>query len=78
MWIRLQDKEMLLDVGAIIITLLENEQAIVYVETRRGIYNVARYSSKERAIEEIGHIDEMFRKSYSNYFVYQMRGENEK
>lgn len=51
MWIRSQDRELLVKVNGIGITVMVNKQALVWGGNVGGKHTLARYSSKERAIE---------------------------
>lgn len=78
MWIRSQDKEMLLKVSEIEITVMANGDVIVYGGNEGGEFSIAKYSSKERAIEELDRIYETFREPPgTDNFIYQMREEDE-
>lgn len=78
MWIRSQDRESLVKVNGIGITVMVNKQALVWGGNVGGKHTLARYSSKERAIEELDRICEFFHRCQSDYLIYQMRGEDER
>lgn len=78
MWIRSQDKETLVNATSIGLTVTVNKQVLVWGANREDYINIARYSSKERALKEIDNICEIFQKAQMNHFIYKMREEDER
>ena len=74
MWIRSQNKELLIKCNDIAI---ENNQIIGYFDKETEYENLGTYKSKERAIEVLDEIQELIsnlsgRDSYQYYPIYQM------
>lgn len=77
MWIRSQDKEILVECNAVVVNPSDNNDYYIYAYSKNDRAYLGHYSTKEKALKVLNVIQSILNDRYLEFGVFQMPQDSE-